>query len=133
MWLFKQYKIGKIGKPWGYIIQVAGQGSVITTTVMMAIQVVTLASVLQLRGIMVPVWLLGFLAFSIVGTAGIIIFKLGNPSYFAALNEQAYKHDNPIRRDIEENKKVLEEIKKTLTEIKKTLTEMQKAQYEKGD
>ena len=126
MKLFKQYKIGKIGKTWGYIIQVASQGSIVTQIVMLSIQIITLASVLQLRGIMIPVWLLGVLAFSIVGIAGIIIFKLGNPSFFAAYNEQAYKHDNPIRKDIEENKKVLEEIKKTLIEI-------QKAQYEKGN
>lgn len=122
MRLFKQYRVGNT---WGYIQQVISQGAVITQIVMISIQVVTLASVLQLRGIMVPAWLLGLLAFSIVGTAGILIFKLGNPSFFAAYNEQTYKHSNPIRKDIEENKKVLEEIQKTLAEI-------QKAQYEKG-
>lgn len=123
MKFFKQYKIGNT---WGYLIQVAGQGSVITSIVMLSIQIIVLASVLQLRGIMIPVWLIGLLAFSIVGVAGILIFKLGNPSYFASLNEQFYKHDNPIRKDIEENKKILGEIKKTLAEI-------QKAQYEKGN
>lgn len=118
MKLFEQHKIGKT---WGYIIQVASQGSVVTQIVMISIQVVTLASVLQLRGIMVPVWLLGLLAFSIVGTAGILIFKLGNPSFFAAYNEQAYKHSNPIRKD-------LEDVKKTLAEIQEKL-----AQNEKGN
>jgi len=118
MKLFKQYKVGNT---WGYLLQVASQGSVVTQIVMISIQVITLASVLQLRGIMVPVWLIGLLAFSIVGTAGILIFKLGNPSYFAALNEQAYKHDNPIRKD-------LEDVKKTLAEIQEKLS-----QYEKGN
>lgn len=118
MKLFKQYKVGKT---WGYIIQVASQGSIVTQIVMISIQIVTLASVLQLRGIMVPVWLLGLLAFSIIGIAGILIFKLGNPSFFAAYNEQAYKHSNPIRKDIED-------VKKTLAEIQEKL-----AQYEKGN
>jgi len=116
--LLKQYKVGNTS---GYLLQVASQGSIVTQIVMISIQVITLASVLQLRGIMVPVWLIGLLAFSIVGTAGILIFKLGNPSYFAALNEQAYKHDNPIRKD-------LEDVKKTLAEIQEKLS-----QYEKGN
>lgn len=108
MRIFKQHKVGKT---WGYLIQVATQGSVVTQVVMLSIQVITLASVLQLRGIMVPVWLLGLLAFSIVGTAGLIIYKFGNPSYFAAFSEQFYKHDNPLRKDIEEIKEQLAELK----------------------
>lgn len=109
MKLFKQYNIGNT---WGYIVQVASQGGIVIQVVMLSTQVIILASVLQLRGIMIPVWLIGLLAFSIVGTAGILIFKLGNPSYFAAWNEQFYKHNNPLRKDIEDIKRTLAELRK---------------------
>ena len=115
MRIFKQHKVGKT---WGYILQVAQQGGLVTQIIMLTIQIITLASVLQLRGIMVPVWLLGLLAFGILGTTGIILYKFGNPSYFSAWSEQFYKHDNPMRRDIEENKKMLKEIKGQLVELR---------------
>ena len=116
MKLFRQHNIGNT---WGYIQQIAGQGAIITQIVMITIQTITLASVLQLRSIMVPTWLIGLLAFSIIITAGILIFKLGNPSFFSAWNQQFYEHNNPLRKDIEE--------------IKEVLAEIQKAQNEKGN
>jgi len=33
--------------------------------------------------------------------AGILVFIFGMPSYFGAFNEQFYKHNNPMRKDIE--------------------------------
>ena len=109
MKLFKQNN--KLGKTWGYIMQVATQAGVVFQIITLFMQIITLSSVLQLRGMYVPVWLIALLSAFIIVTSGIIIFKLGNPSYFSAWAEQFYKHDNPMRKDMEEIKEAIKALK----------------------
>lgn len=44
------------------------------------------------------------------------------PSAMSFQNEQAYKHDSPIKSDFEDIKLELEDIKKEINEIKQSLT-----------
>jgi len=108
MRIFKQHKMGK---SWGHLMQVAGQIGYVITVVNLCLLIITTSTLLQTRGVMVPVWLLGLLAVIIIGIAGILIFKFGLPSFFGAWNQQFYKHDNPMRKDLEEIKKQLAELR----------------------
>ena len=108
MRILKQHKMGK---SWGNLMQVAGQIGYVITVVNLCLLIITTSTLLQSRGVMMPVWLLGLLAVIIIGIAGILIFKFGLPSFFSAWNDQFYKHDNPMRKDLEEIKRQLAELK----------------------
>lgn len=102
--IFKQHKGGNA---WGHLMQVAGQVGYVITVVNLCLLIITTSTLLQTRGIMAPVWLLGLLAVIVIGSAGVVIFKFGLPSFFGAWNQQFYKHDNPMRKDLEEIKRYL--------------------------
>ena len=108
MSLFKQHKMGNA---WGHLMQVAGQIGYVITVVNLCLLIITTSTLLQTRGVMMPVWLLGLLAVIVIGTAGLVIFKYGLPSFFGAWNQQFYKHDNPMRKDLEEIKRQLAELR----------------------
>lgn len=99
--LSKQHNIGR---SWGYFLHIIGQMGMVTQLVNLCLLIVTTATVLQTRGVMVSIWLLGFLVALTLLSAGVVIFKVGLPSYFSAWNQQWYSHDNPLRKDIEQLK-----------------------------
>jgi len=107
MKLFKQHKMGN---SWGHLMQVAGQIGYVITVVNLCLLIITTSTLLQTRGVMVPVWMIGLLAAVVIGIAGLVIFKFGLPSFFGAWNQQFYKHDNPMRKDLEEIKRQLAEL-----------------------
>jgi hypothetical protein len=96
--ILKQRKVGNF---YGNFMQVAQQLGLVSQIISLCLLIVTTASVLQDRGIQVPVWLLGLLVIGIICVAALLVFTLGVPSYFGAFNEQMYKHNNPMRKDIE--------------------------------
>ena len=114
MKLFKQHKVGK---SWGHLMQVAGQIGYVITVVNLCLLIITTSTLLQTRGIMMPVWLLGLLAVIVIGSAGLIIFKYGLPSFFGAWNQQFYKHNNPMRADLEKIQKQLDEMARKIDEL----------------
>ena len=81
---------------WGYAIQVAGQISAPATLINMMMLALTFSRVWGIPWY----WVVG-IAFSAVGILGVIAWKFALPGVFAAQNEQWYKHDNPMRQDIE--------------------------------
>jgi len=106
--IFKQHKGGNF---WGHLMQVAGQIGYVITVVNLCLLIITTSTLLQTRGIMAPVWMIGLLAAVVIGIAGLVIFKFGLPSFFGAWNQQFYKHDNPMRKDLEEIKRQLAELR----------------------
>lgn len=98
MRIFRQYKVGNA---WGNFMQVIQQLGLVVQVINLCLLVVTTSSILQSRGYEIPIWLLGIIVVLMILGAGLLIFKLGMPSYFGAFNEQCYKHNNPMRRDIE--------------------------------
>lgn len=54
----------------------------------------------------------------ILGLLLIFEYKITLPGYFSLYNQQVYRHDNPIVRDLRELKKELKEIKKMLKDKK---------------
>ena len=89
------------GKWWGMLMQIVQQESVLINGMTLLISIITAGSVLQIRGYEVPIWMLVIIGAVVIILGGVAIYMLGMPSYFSAFNDQFYKHDNPMRRDIE--------------------------------
>jgi len=109
--MLKQKRTGKI---WGYLMQIAQQEAFVFQSIVLVLSVITTASVLQIRGYAVPVWLLAIVAIVVILAGGVAIWLRGLPSYFSAFNDQFYKHDNMLRQDIEKIKSDNEKILKLL-------------------
>lgn len=110
----KLFRQRKTGRTWGYFMQIIQQEAIVVQTMILILSFVTTASVLQIRGYEVPVWLLVVFGVAIIVVGGIGVYVLGMPSYFGAFNEQFYKHNNPMRRDIEHLQRNQEKIMKHL-------------------
>lgn len=110
--LIKLFKQRKTNKTWGYFLQTISQLGMIAQLINMSLLIITTATVLQTRGIMIPVWLLGLVACSVILSAALVIFKMGVPSWFSAWNDQFYKHENPLRQDLENIKESLARLEK---------------------
>jgi hypothetical protein len=103
MRLFQQSSNTK-GMPriWGYAIQVAGQISAPVTLINLVLLGLTFSRVWGVPWYLV----IGFIAVGI-STLGLFAFKVLLPGVYSAQNEQWYKHDNPMRKDLEEIKHML--------------------------
>lgn len=107
--IFKQHDIGN---KWGFFMQIIQQEAIVIQSIILTLTVVTAASVLQIRGYEVPIWLLVAVIAVILAIGGVGIYLVGMPSYFSAFNDQFYKHNNPLVRDVKENAKKIDAIMK---------------------
>lgn len=103
------------GKRWGTIIQVVQQESIFISLTILSLQVVavypTLHGWFAQWGIYIPFWLFALtIICGVLFTGAMVVWKYSLPSYFSAFNDQFYRHDNLLRRDIEELKKANTEI-----------------------
>lgn len=103
-----------MGNAWGYFMQIVQQEAIPIQSVILVLSLVTTASVLQIRGYEIPIWALAVVIGVILAVGGIAIFTVGMPSYFSAFNDQFWKHNNPLRRKIEEIEKNQKKIMKHL-------------------
>ena len=53
----------------------------------------------------------------------VLVYKFALPSYFSAMNDQAYRHDNPIRRDI---KQLQDTLDNKLSKLENRLDKLEK-------
>jgi len=60
----------------------------------------------------IPLWIFIICALFMVVIAMVFEYTIMMPSEIAFTNEEVYKHNNPIRRDLEEIKKDLDYLKK---------------------
>jgi hypothetical protein len=106
------------GQWWGGFKAVVSSSSSYASWVSMGMQAVVLYTVtsptMNEKNIAIPFWVfclvLGILAISIL----MFEWKVTIPSAVRFTNAQAYKHDNPIRTDLEHIKSDIELIKKKL-------------------
>ena len=110
----KVLKQRNIGRWWGYFMQIIQQEAIVIQAIMMILQLITTATVLQIAGYQIPIWLLTVIVASMLIVGGLGVWIIGMPSYFSAFNDQFYKHDNPLRKDVE---KIAEQQKKIMKHL----------------
>lgn len=110
----KLIKQRKTGIAWGYFMQIIQQEAVVVQGIVVVLSLITTASVLQIRGYDIPIWLLALIAGIVLILGGVVVFVKGMPSYFKAFNEQWCKHDNPMMKKIDKIEKNQELIMKHL-------------------
>ena len=108
-----------LGKQWGAIAQIAGQISIFVSIIILSLSMVTaynttLSSWLANKGIHISFWVFALIIFCGLLIAALMIWKYALPSYLSSLNEQIYKHDNPIRQDIAKLAQETEKIKEMM-------------------
>ena len=111
-----------LGKQWGVIAQVAGQVSIFVSMIILILSMTTaynttLSGWFASNGIHIDFWLFAGIVGVIIIIPAILVWKFALPSYLSSLNEQIYKHDNPIKRDIAMLSEDNAEIKKLLEEL----------------
>lgn len=94
------------GRGWGYVAQVASQAAIFITVLNLFMLAATfyqttLSLWLQDRGIVFPFWLFMSVLVAVLALMAVVLYKFAVPSFFNAFSEQFYKHDNPLRADIE--------------------------------
>lgn len=104
-----------IGSQWGIFAQVAGQLQIFMLAIILVINLIsfyntTVARQLLAHGINPGMWV--FVAFMAISIGAlvilfIILYRFALPSYFAVWNEQFYRHNNPMRRDLAAIRKLL--------------------------
>lgn len=101
-----------IGKQYGVLVQIVQQLGIIWSVLILLFSAMSayntgLSDWLYEHGI--PLNFAGFMGV-IVGLlliASFLVWKFFLPSFYSVFNAQVYKHDNPIRRDIREVKKII--------------------------
>jgi len=111
-----------LGKQWGVIAQVAGQVSIFVSMIILILSMTTaynttLSGWFDSNGIHIDFWMFAGIVGVIIIIPAILVWKFALPSYLSSLNEQIYKHDNPIKRDIAMLSEDNAEIKKLLEEL----------------
>ena len=111
-WLIRIIGQRSTGKHWGVIAQAAGQVAVFVGILNLFLIAVTaynttLKEWLIQQGIHISFWMFATVIAGLLLVAFILMWKFALPSYYSSINEQLYRHDNPIRRDLEEIKKIL--------------------------
>jgi hypothetical protein len=117
-----------IGKFWGMIAQVAGQVAVFVSIINLFLIAVTaynttLSGYFEQHGVHISFWVFALVIVGLLLVAFLLMWKFALPSYYSSFNEQFYRHDNPIRADLEEIKKLLN---KDLGNVKKRLDKLEK-------
>jgi hypothetical protein len=112
-----------IGNWWGALMTLAGRLNIYISMInMVLISFFAYPSVSSFivnnTGISIPFW--AFILIIIITPFVVMVFeyKFGLPSFIAFNNEQAWRHDNPIRKDIESMQRDITEIKRILIDIK---------------
>ena len=122
------FKQKNIGKQWGTVANVAAQLSLLIAMLNLILLITTaynttLSGWFRAYGIPINfVTFVGLIAL-LLFVAAVLVYKFALPSYFSAMNDQVYRHDNPIRADIERVQKTLDD---SLGEIKDRLAELEK-------
>lgn len=111
--LFTQFRIGMW---WGAVKQAAGQISAYVTFINMAMLSVTVYSTGWIQEHIVNLNYLQFVGGLAVVVLLLLLFayKVDMPSYYACWNDQMWRHDNPMRREIEKQGRDIALIKKHL-------------------
>ena len=121
------------GKFWGFSMQIIQQEAVVIQGLILLSSLITTSSILQIRGYEIPVWILIITVCIIIVVGGVAVYVLGMPSYFSAFNDQFYRHNNPMRIDIERLQSNDEELKKQVALfLKNQRIIMDKLGIEKG-
>jgi hypothetical protein len=104
-----------IGSQWGIFAQVAGQLQIFMLAIILVINLIsfyntTVARQLLAYGVHLGMWT--FVAFMAVSIGAlvivfIILYRFALPSYFAVWNEQFYRHNNPLKKDLAAIRKLL--------------------------
>jgi hypothetical protein len=111
-----------IGNWWGALMTLAGRLNIyvgLINLVLISFFAYPTVSgfIVNYTGISIPFWIfilaIIIIPFIIMG----LEYKFSLPSYIAFNNQQAYAHDNPIRRDIEDMQKDITEIKGILEKL----------------
>ena len=104
-----------IGKQWGIFAQVASQLSILVSIISLFLVSVT-AYTTTLSGWLseygISIGMFGFVAIimCLLVVAFILLYKFALPSFFSYWNDQFYRHDNPMRKEIEEMGKKLDRV-----------------------
>ena len=124
--IFSQKK--KMGKQWGIIAQIATQGSMFLNIIsllllMMTAYTTTLSGWFIQHGIYLKFWMFAIVVLGLLGVASIILWKFAIPSFYSVFNDQFYRHDNPLVKDMEllkrQNQEILEQNKEILEQLAK--------------
>ena len=108
-----------IGNWWGALTTLAGRlGAYVSLINLVLITFFAYPTVsgfiVNYTGISIPFWIFMLIIFLSPFVIMIFEYKFFFPSFMAFNNQQAYRHDNPIRRDLEILKKEVAEIKEIL-------------------
>lgn len=106
-----------IGKTWGYVSQVSSQMTIFITVINLFMLAATFYQTtfggwMQDRGWYCPFWMFMVILIVLLGVTAVLVFKYAVPSFFNAFNDQFYKHNNLLRKDIDEIKALLKNLEK---------------------
>lgn len=117
-----------VGRQWGTFVNIAAQLSILITMLNLVLLLTTaynttLSGWFKIYGI--PINFVTFMGLIILLLliAAVLAYKFALPSYFSAINDQIYKHDNPIVRDIAKVQKTLDSLVSRLEELEKRKNE----------
>jgi hypothetical protein len=101
-----------MGRQWGIFTQVAGQLAIVMGIMNLFLIAVTaynttLAGWMIEHGVDLGGWLFLGILVGILVVASVLLYKFGLPSVFSFWNDQFYRHDNPMRKDLVDIKKLL--------------------------
>lgn len=127
-WLIKILGQKSSGRSWGVFAQAAGQVAIFVGVMNLFLITATaynttLKEWLIQQGIDIGFWVFALVILGLILAAFMVMWKFALPSYYSSINEQLYRHDNPIRKDLEELKKILTD---DLGDIKKRLDNLEK-------
>ena len=127
-WFIRILGQKNFGKHWGVFAQAAGQVAIFVGVLNLFLITATaynttLKEWLIQQGIHISFWVFAMVILGLLLIAFILMWKFALPSFYSSTNEQLYRHDNPIRRDLEELKKILTD---DLGDVKKRLDDLEK-------
>ena len=96
----------KTGMQWGTLVQIAQQGMIFVTVLNLFLLAATaynttLSAYFQARGIYISFLVFLAIIIGVMLAVGLWAWKFALPSFYSAFNDQFYKHNNLLRRDIE--------------------------------
>jgi len=128
------FKQRNVGWHWGILAQTFSQVSIFVAALNLLLLTVTaynttLVEWFLVYGIPLNFWsFMSIIAFMLLITS-ILVYKFALPSLFSFTNEQAYRHDNPIRKDI---KQLQETLDTNLKEIRDRLERLENKDSEEA-
>ena len=121
------FKQKNLGQQWGIFATLAGQLSIFIAMINLLLLIMTAYNT-TLRGwfeyynIPLNFWSFTGLVVLLLTITAYLLYKFALPSFFSFLNDQGYRHDNPIRKDIERVQKTLDN---NLKEVKERLKKLE--------